>query len=68
LRFLKATANTFSKTVIHSIDRVKNGSIFDIRSENAKELLLINAKDRFFFTVESHKMEFYTESDQKKSD
>jgi len=45
-----------------------SGSIYQLKSEDYKDLLHIKAKENFFFTIESHKMEFFSASSYKKSD
>ena len=46
----------------------REGSIFQLKNEDYKDILYIRAKENFLFTIESQKMEFFTVSNFKKSD
>jgi WD40 repeat protein len=47
---------------------VRKGSIFNLKSEDCIDILLIKSKDNYMFTIEKHKMDFFTVSTFKKSD
>ena len=48
--------------------KIKSGSIFSLRNEDYKDIVLIKSKENFFFTIESQKMEFFNVATFKKSD
>jgi len=50
------------------LDRVRQGSIFSLKNEDCKDIILIKSKENFFFTIESQRMEFYNVASFKKSD
>ena len=50
------------------LESVRSGSIFNLKSEDVRDLILIKSKENFFFTIDSQKMEFYSVSTFKKSE
>jgi WD40 repeat protein len=50
------------------LETTRTGSVFQLKSEDYKDFLFIKAKENFFFTIESQKMEFFTMEHFKKSD
>ena len=52
----------------HSLEETKNGSIFNLKSEDYIDLILIKSREYFLFTLERQKLEFYSASAFKKTD
>lgn len=50
------------------LEIVRSASIFSIKNEDCKDLILIKSKEHFIFTIESHRMEFFNVHNFKKSD
>jgi hypothetical protein len=51
-----------------TLDETKNGSIFNLKSEDYIDLILIKSREYFLFTLERQKLEFYSASAFKKTD
>jgi hypothetical protein len=50
------------------LERVRIGSIFSLKNEDCTDIILIKSKENFLFTIENHRMEFYSVQTFKKSD
>lgn len=42
------------------LERVRIGSIFSLKNEDCTDIILIKSKENFLFTIENHRMEFYS--------
>ena len=42
-----------------TLDEVKQGSIFNLKSEDYLDLILIKSREYFLFTIERNKVEFF---------
>jgi hypothetical protein len=51
-----------------TLQESKNGSIFNLKSEDYIDLILIKSREFFLFTLEKQKLEFYSASAFKKTD
>jgi hypothetical protein len=47
---------------------VKNGSIYNLKSEDYIDIVLIKSREHFLFTIEKQKIEFYHASTFRRSD
>jgi hypothetical protein len=52
----------------YMLEIMKKGSIFSLKSEDCIDILLIKSKDNYLFTIESHRMDFFSIASFKKSD
>ncbi len=51
-----------------TLQESKTGSIFNLKSEDYIDLILIKSREFFLFTLEKQKLEFYSASAFKKTD
>jgi hypothetical protein len=51
-----------------TLEETKNGSIFNLKSEDYIDLILIKSREFFLFTLEKQKIEFYSASTFKRTD
>lgn len=52
----------------NTLEEIKNGSIFNLKSEDYIDLILIKSREFFLFTLEKQKIEFYSASTFKRTD
>lgn len=50
------------------LEILRKGSIFSLKSEDCIDVLLIKSKDSYMFTIEQHRMDFFSIAGFKKSD
>lgn len=51
-----------------SLSEIRDGSIFNLKSEDYIDMLLIKSKEYFLFTLERQKIEFYSTDKFKRTD
>lgn len=51
-----------------TLDELRQGSIFNLKSEDYLDLILIKSREYFLFTIERHKVEFFNGQSFKRSD
>jgi hypothetical protein len=51
-----------------TLDESKSGSIFNLKSEDYIDLILIKSREFFLFTLEKQKIEFYSANTFKRTD
>jgi len=51
-----------------NLDVTKTGSIFNLKSEDYIDIVLIKSREHFLFTIEKQKIEFYHASSFRRSD
>lgn len=51
-----------------NLEETKSGSIFNIKSEDYIDLILIKSREYYLFTLEKQKIEFYSASSFKRTD
>lgn len=52
----------------YMLEVLRKGSIFSLKSEDCIDIILIKSKDSYLFTIEQHRMDFYSIAGFKKSD
>ena len=51
-----------------TLDEVRQGSIFNLKSEDYIDLILIKSREFFLFTLERQKIEFFSATNFKRTD
>ena len=51
-----------------TLEETKEGSIFNLKSEDYIDMILIKSKEYFLFTLEKQKIEFFSASSFKRTD
>lgn len=51
-----------------TLDEMKQASIFNLKSEDYLDLILIKSRDFFLFTIERQKIEFHNAQSYRRSD